>query len=229
MSIDSQLAQYFKPALRSGGEALKSKVKASRPSDTEILAYIRSSSSLRVHIRCESLDSDTLNFDCSCPVFQKHQICKHLWAALLEVDKKFPDFLDGKVRLDTDTLKIKAKVSVSASQLKYKVEAQRRQSEYQKLQYEKQKLRKKESKLFAKTSKFSAEALLPPAVERALSYFAENGFLMSKPLQAEEIRSTKKKLARLFHPDFGGSHEEIVALNMNFKVLIDFLESSEKT
>ena len=226
MSIDSQLAQYFKPALQSGGQALQAKVKLSRPSDTEITAFVNSSASLRVSLKCQSLQSDELIFNCNCPVFQKRQICKHLWAVLLTVESCYPDFLEEKTRIQLGEAHLAPLKKSSDSQVEFKEELKRKQTEYRKLQYEKQKILKKESKQSKRKSKFPPQPEFSLAVQQALSFFSQNGFPISFPLIAEDIRFAKNKLARVFHPDVGGSHEEILALNLNFKVLMQFLDSS---
>ena len=40
----------------------------------------------------------------------------------------------------------------------------------------------------------------------------------------EILKTAKKQLSRVFHPDKGGSHEEMVTLNANFDVLMEFLD-----
>ncbi len=111
-----------------------------------------------------------------------------------------------------------------------------KQSAYRKQQYQKQKERLKErakegktsaSNQFAKpekrASKFAAPApSYPEDVQKALDYFAENGFTFEGSLEIEALRNARKILARVFHPDKGGTHEEILALNENFDILAEY-------
>jgi uncharacterized Zn finger protein len=65
----------------------------------------------------------------------------------------------------------------------------------------------------------------PSDVEQARQYFQANGFEMKQPFELSEIVDAKKQLSRVFHPDKGGSHDEILELNRNFQILSDYLKS----
>jgi uncharacterized Zn finger protein len=111
-----------------------------------------------------------------------------------------------------------------------------KQSEYRKQQYQKQKERLKEpakdgkasvggkfAKPEKRTSKFAAPTpQYPEDVQKALDYFADNGFTFEGALDIEALRNARKILARVFHPDKGGTHEEILALNENFDILAEY-------
>ena len=99
-----------------------------------------------------------------------------------------------------------------------------KQAEYKKLQYQKQKLRAQEFKK-NKTSHVAAVTSQPPRlVQEALYFFSNNGFKFELPLDAQAIGAAKKKLSRVFHPDAGGTHDEIQTLNANFDVLTNYLK-----
>jgi hypothetical protein len=82
-------------------------------------------------------------------------------------------------------------------------------------------LRNKNSKTAAVNSIFH----YPSNVEQARRYFQANGFEMKQPFELNEIVDAKKQLSRVFHPDKGGSHDEILELNRNFQILNDYLKS----
>ena len=64
----------------------------------------------------------------------------------------------------------------------------------------------------------------PSFVEDALKYFSDNGFELRGSMNAESINLAKKKLSRVFHPDVGGSHAEILELNKFTETLLKFTE-----
>lgn len=229
---------FFKPEVRSSGRALFSQDKVSivQPSDTEIVAYIRISSPLKVSLKTKSISSKTVFVNCNCPAGKKDLFCKHVWAALLAIEKKNPDFFEDKAEIETvasagpagsesiqkpkpSKVTIQSKV-YEDKQAAYKAQQKEKQSLYRKIQYQKQKLRKNTLKNTKKSS--SAESEFPSDVEKALNYFSENGFELRDSMNKEIIATAKKKLARIFHPDRGGTHEEILELNECSDILIKF-------
>jgi hypothetical protein len=97
-----------------------------------------------------------------------------------------------------------------------------RQAEYRKEQYQKQKRRLKGEKSVGKPKKAALTAF-PVEVQTAIDYFEKNGFPIAEPFRAESVNAAKKKLSRIFHPDIGGSHEEIVQLNENCRVMLAYI------
>lgn len=47
--------------------------------------------------------SPLVSADCTCPLSKKGQLCKHIWATLLTVADRRPDFLDGKEEIEKRT------------------------------------------------------------------------------------------------------------------------------
>jgi len=216
---------FFKPEVRSSGRAFvtKGKVSQSRPSDTEIQTYVRASTSLKVTCKSESVESKTVTVDCTCPQLKKGQFCKHIWAALLMIEEENSDFLDSKTELEKKSLtalesttKPKPSQTQMDSQAAYKL----KQADYRKQQYQKQKQLAKDRKQAKKNIANSPE--FPPAVELALKFFLDNGFPLRESLSKESVGLANKKLARIFHPDVGGSHSEILELNKFAEILTKF-------
>ncbi len=219
---------FFKPENRNSGRAfvVKGKVSLSQPSDTEIQAYVRASTSFKVSFKCRSVESPVVVVDCTCPSAKKGQLCKHIWAVLLVIEDKKPDFLESKTDLQKDSVdgvestpKTKASLARQESQAAQKL----KQAEYRKDQYQKQKQRLKDQKLQKKMSLGPDEYPLP--VEAALKYFSENGFELRDSMTKVAVGAAVKKLARIFHPDVGGSHSEILELNRNADILNKFSKS----
>lgn len=232
---------FFKPEVRSSGRLLVSKgqVSLKQPSDTELVAFLRVSAGFRVRLKLDRVESTEVKADCSCPLFKKGQFCKHLWATLLEACQKSPDFFEAKTELTIDSSPVSSKSNFDhvphAAEDSRLFGAQKRviektemhqkkleaQSLYRKLQYQKQKLRLKKMKLAKKNQ--VPESKFPASVEEALTYFLDNGFDLRAGLTKESVNLAKKKLARVFHPDLGGSHREILELNGYAEILSKFL------
>jgi hypothetical protein len=217
---------YFKPEARSSGLTYfeNDKVYFSMPSDTEVLAYIKGAGSYKITIKTESMQSQLLTADCNCTAAKKGQFCKHIWATLLMTESKRPEFLEDKTELQmkTPASEPKGRSILSETQLAAKENFKAKQADYRKVQYQKQKQRlllQKQSK--NKNSKNQPN--FPNDVSQALNYFSENGFPMETSLSAENIQLAKKKLSRVFHPDKGGKHTEILELNKNFDILMRFI------
>ncbi len=230
MSVDSW-EHFFKPEVRSSGRTLFSqgKVSISQPSDTEIVAYIRVSSSFKVVLKSPSMSSQIITTDCNCPAGKKGLFCKHIWAALLAAEAKNSDFFDSKTELEKSVSKPKVKEATKLNDQSQaraqehevkKAAYKEKQDLYRKIQYQKQKLRQQDYKLKKGQPQ---EVEFPNDVGRALTYFSVNGIELKNSMSKESISSAKKTLARVFHPDSGGSHEEIVELNKFAEILSDYV------
>ncbi len=221
------LEKNFKSDVRSSGQSfyVKGKVSIYQPSDVEIQSYIRAAVSYKVILKKETVNSQLISVDCSCSLAKKGQLCKHIWGALIMVEQKKPEFLDSIrnlhqfAKLNTRGAAPKETLNVSSSHEAYL----NKQKEYRKEQYQKQKQRHKEIKQFRKQETKSPE--FPLEVELALKFFLENGFSLRESLSKEVVGTAMKKLARIFHPDVGGSHEEILELNRCAEILTKFAKS----
>ena len=220
---------FFKSEVRSAGQAFvnKGQVALMRPTDTELLAYVRASTSLKVQLKSPSIESPLLTAFCNCPQGKKANLCKHIWATMVVVEEKNPDFFSGKTELTTagaasapEAQRPRLSQTQIDSQAAYKL----KQADYRKQQYQLQKERAQKFKK-AKTSKKPMTPVFPSHVVEALRYFSENGFAFDDSLNSEAVGLARKKLARIFHPDLGGSHDEILQLNRFTDVLIKFCES----
>lgn len=215
---------HFKPEIRKAGNAFitKDRVNITQSTDTQIQAYVRAASSFKVTLNSESIESDTIFADCNCPQSKKGKVCKHIWAVLATVVEQELDFLESKTDIQkksstaVETL-VKVKAAASASQEEYK----QKQDDYRKAQYQKQKERAKNFKA-SKKNKDKSQSY-PSDVLAALKYFEENGFPLDDSFNKESVATAKKKLANVFHPDKGGSHDETLELIKFSKILLDFL------
>lgn len=239
MSVENW-EHFFKPEVRSSGQSLftQGKVSLSQPSDTEIVAFIRISSPLKVSLKSKSVSSATVYADCNCPAGKKDLFCKHIWAALLATEAKTPEFFEDKTEIEkmsstaftAPTAKAKPTAQASAyeeKQAAYKAQQKEKQALYRKIQYQKQKLRVNTLKMNKKGVPVQPE--FPSDIEKALSFFSQNGFELRESMNKEIVASAKKKLARIFHPDRGGTHEEILELNSNSDILTKFISKLSET
>lgn len=222
----SHWENFFKPETRNSGLALfkKDKVSLAYTGDTEVQAFVKSTSVIKVIFKVESVASTTIQVHCNCAQSSKGQFCKHIWATLLVINQKKPDFLDSKYTLEKTTQIIGIKTEIQ--QLK-KENYKLKQADYRKEQYQKQKdYQKQKAKDFKKSrAQTTDDNSYPPTIESALKYFLENGFTLRESPNEESINTAKKKLSRVFHPDLGGSHDEILELNKQAEVLLKFFKS----
>ncbi|MBX3021582.1 MAG: SWIM zinc finger family protein [Bdellovibrionales bacterium] len=210
MSIEQSLADAFRPEERNKGSALAAKdvVGISSESDTHVRAFIKGSTACKVTLTAEDVASPSFTAECSCPPSRKGILCKHLWAVLLKLEGKESDFIVGKTSVN--------KVDVVPSA------ASKMRNEFKKQQYEKQKARAKEMRREKKKADSIPQVSFPEPVQEALRYFRGNGFPLDPP-EMGELQNARRLLARVFHPDKGGTHDEIIALTDNFEVLRDYL------
>lgn len=217
---------FFKPEVRSSGRSLSTKAKLtqSRPSDTEVQTYIHGSGNVKVILKSESVSDQSVLADCSCPQFKKGQFCKHIWAALLTCAEKNADFLEEKRDLeinDRPKAGVEKKTTSSQKREEFNTALKEKQADYRKQQYQKQKQRLSEQKKMKSGRVDVAE--YPEQVEKALDYFLKNGFPLRETMSKESIALAKKKLSRVFHPDAGGHHDEIIELNDFAETLMKFV------
>lgn len=203
---------FFKPETRHSGDRFISKdlVSVSSSSDTEVNGFIRATSAFKISLKSKSIASTSFSATCSCPASQRGQLCKHIWAVVSLAHKKFPDFFQEKKEIEAPLKRSSEKNSYQLKQASF------RKAQYQKMK-ELKKNRDKKSK--------APEPEYPVAIEKAVHYFRQNGFEFVAPVSEEQIQSAKKKLSRLFHPDLGGSHEEIVQLNTQSEVLLKYFKN----
>ena len=98
--------------------------------------------------------------------------------------------------------------------------AKARQLAYQKQIREKIKAQKKQKK--PKNEIDAKKVVYPTKIEEAIQYFTSNGIDITKNLDVESIGGARKKLAMVFHPDKGGTHEEILRLNKYYEILTKY-------
>ena len=248
MSVETNWEHFFKPEVRKAGESLlkKGAVFLKLGSDVQVDSYIRGSTSAKVSFRSDSISSNEFSVDCSCALSKKGQFCKHIWATLLLVENKTPDFLESKTSFEKvmrassssataqpladtvldDTVSPRAKV-ISQSQIDYK----KRQADFRKQAYQDQKQRMKLFKSKTVSSKkvsfkeagdSQAIADLPDRIRAAANYFKDNGFPMAPPFDDVAVNQAKRVLSTVFHPDRGGTHEEMLELLGHAKALLGY-------
>ena len=235
MSAEEVFGNFFKSEVKSSGSRLfvQEKVSISNGSDTAVHAYVRTSPPSKVDLTAPDISSETIIAMCSCPAAKKDRLCKHIWATLLGAELKYPDFLSSKRGIELAESKASSAEETPESQTPFKASAQLRAGEYRKAQYQKQKIRVKELKELKRKSSGSPAGrrelslnrnTFSPEIDGALNYFSENGFPMAEGPSEAILGEAKRKLSRVFHPDKGGNHEEIVELNKNWELLMEFLQ-----
>ena len=222
MSVSDTFAHFFKPEVRNEAADLLSKkhVYLQIGSDTQIDASVRGTTPSKISFRSDSIESETFEVDCSCKASKKGVFCKHIWAVLTAAQETSADFFENKTNIEKGDL---LKSSIQNEKLKEK------QSEYRKQAYEAQKQRAKNLKDERK-SRDRAESIkssaftqaLPDEVKSALAYFELNGFPMTLPVDEPTVTNAKRVLSRVFHPDKGGAHDEMLELLRNADLLLKF-------
>jgi hypothetical protein len=216
------ICECFKPEIQKGGEDYfrKDLVYLSIAADTQVQAFVKVSNGVRVLLKSQAISSTEAEAICSCPGFSRGQLCKHIWATLLAVEKKHPDFLESKETIFA--MKIEESSALKERKAKQR-EFKETQSARVKENNKRQRLEKKKQKQSARES----DPSYPPAVQAALDYFDQNGFPRKELLNGKGIQLAKKKLSYIFHPDKGGTHEEILTLNHYSEVLLKSLAVTE--
>lgn len=248
MNVTVEWENFFKPEIRNAGQRYiaKNKVTSSQPSDTEIQGYVKGSTAYKVSLKCDKVESPIIKADCNCSAAQKGNLCKHIWAVFIKTLKDHPDFLEAKTEIQKNNSQninfigakknnqeknkeqtkafVKKPWQPSPEQIARQEAFKAKQADYRKLQYQKQKLKLNQQKQQRKNQQNYKQSSVPQAVQAALLYFANNGFPLDEVFNAEDVRAAKKNLARIFHPDAGGTHDEALELNHHFEVLIKFIE-----
>lgn len=219
-----KLESFFNSSSRSAGLRLfsESKVSFLKPSSSEVTAYVKPS--YRVILKVESSQMTLLTADCNCGPAQKGQLCKHIWATCLAVLEKSPDFFEGITEVHKKVGFVKTVRPQTESQISSQRAFKLKQDTYRKQLYQKQKERAKEFKNNKKKNFIEVKPTFPPSVQNALDYFSKNGFSLENSLNEVSVFLARKKLSRIFHPDVGGSHDEILELNRNSEILLNFVE-----
>lgn len=215
MPIHENLVNYFKTEIRRRGEEDYAKELGyiSNGSDTLIQGFVRSTPPLRVTLATKAIADPEMTASCSCRTGSKGSTCKHIWTILLATDVKYPDFLDVK-----KTLTMATGFSAAKTESPYKT----KQADFKKAQYEKQKQWVREKKAENKLKAEPSRERLSVAIENAFEFFTQNGFSLEQTRDEETLKSAMKTLARIFHPDKGGTHEEAVILNNHYATLTRF-------
>ena len=232
MAIEESIAQSFKPETRTGGAKLfhQEKLWLANASDTAIEASVKAAPPCKVRLATEDIGSETFTAQCNCAAAKKGQLCKHIWATLLGVAEKYPDFLSSKHNIATPTAHSEPRSATKKSTIAnetYQSAAKARAADYRKDQYQKHKDRAKAQKRERQSRPaLVSSASFPEEVETALAYFSLNGFPMPAGPDEAIINEAKKKLSRVFHPDKGGSNAEVIELNNYCQLLLQFLQHS---
>lgn len=220
LSVEKLYEHFFKPEVRKQGrEDFDAGLAVlSVAGDARIEGYVKASKPVKVLFVAESIGSSSFAVDCMCSSAAKGTFCKHIWAILLQTEKKHPDFLDSKTNLEKGSLFLVVESPFKAKQVEFK------KQQYQK-QKERAKIQRQEIKNKAKgiSSKVSKGTTFSQDVNAAFEFFNLNGFPMENALDEESLKNAKKILSRVFHPDKGGTHDESVILNHHYQILLDYL------
>lgn len=206
-----RLSTYFTPEERRRGEDLVSKdqVVISSASDTDVKGFVKGSGACRVTLAAPEVASSSFAAEGTCTVARKGRLCRHVWGVLVALESKSSDFLEGKQEIGEPS-----PVAESAKKSEYKERQKLRAKEFRHAMKERDKK--------AKGKEREPAFHYPAAVEEARQYFQTNGFPLEN-LNLEEINNAKRILSRVFHPDRGGTSEEILTLNHNFDILREYL------
>jgi hypothetical protein len=236
MSLGQTFAEYFKPEIQKRGreDFLKGLTFISTSSDTQVQGFVRRTPPLKVAFRSDSIASPTFTATCSCSAAARGSYCKHMWAMLLAVEKKHPDFLDSKTAIEKNQRNFeRPKPKMSPTAEARAADYKEKQAQFKKQQYEKQKSWAKENRRLKKEKNNKAEGSqsrvkYSPPVEQALDFFKKHGFGMEDLPSQEVLRLARKHLSRIFHPDKGGTHDEAIALNQHYETLNRFITMEKK-
>ncbi len=88
MSIPKKVAATFAPPLRARGEEYyrAGLVKIVRADAASVSATVRGT--LTYHVEIRAVPEDRLDLQCTCPYALEYGVCKHIWAALLECERR---------------------------------------------------------------------------------------------------------------------------------------------
>lgn len=223
--MDVVWGEFFKAETKTSGSKLftQGKIRLVNATDTAIQASSPASPPVHVRFISEHIGSEKFTASCTCSAAKKNKFCKHFWATLLCVEQKYPDFLSSKRSIEMSHIAHRSRPEPNNS---FREEAKLRATAHRKEQYQKQKLRAKLFRGKHRQAKISDERIFPAAVAAALAYFSQNGFSMLPSPTGSALGEAKRKLSRVLHPDKGGSHDEMVELNKNYEVLLEFLRET---
>ena len=221
---ESLFEHFFKAEVRSSAAELiaSGAVYLKLGADTQIDASVKASTPLKVAFRAESIQSESFTVDCSCKPSSKGQFCKHIWATLVLSLAKTPDFFDSKKTMEkVNTFESSKGASLSPAAAQRQIDFKASQADYRKEAYQRQKTRAKEMKAGRTGVKeeTKAQRFLPEAVQESLKYFELNGFSLSLPVDESALNNAKRILSRVFHPDKGGTQDEILELLRHADIL----------
>jgi hypothetical protein len=210
------LSESFDSSARSKGEAdyHKNAVFISQSSETLVRAFVKSAGQGKVTLTAEEVDSAEILAQCTCTAAKKGTLCRHIYASILKLEDSGADFL-----LNKEFVSAGQAAPPSARESAF----QDKQAAYKEAQKERLKDRAKEIKERKRGDRAQSTVSYPQEFGAALAYFSQNGFALEKELDFEHIEAARRQLARVFHPDKGGSHDEILELNRQFEVLTDYL------
>lgn len=214
MTALQNLSSFFGQQERRKGEELTSKglVTISGASDTSVSAFIKDSSGARVNLTADEVAAPALAAKCSCTHARNGDLCKHIWAVLFKLEQTDADFLQGKEEV----------LSPSQSSSPAEAARQAKAEEYKTAQRQKLKERNKEIREKKKRAERGPQFSYPALVQESLDYFSAQGFPLDE-LDLATLQNARKLLSRVFHPDKGGTHDEILELNRHYDRLEQYL------
>lgn len=216
---------YFKQAVVIRGEELflRAAPRVSLAGNANIEAQVQDKGRKMVRFAIDSQAPSTVNASCSCWKPGRAQFCLHLWSSLRALETHYPE-----ASASWKELNLKPEEDAGQAARLEKAQLLRsRQADYRKAAYEKskernrafsQKIKPAAANSSAHSANSSREKLAEPT-QNALKYFSLNGFEFAYPLDLAALNAAKKLLSRVFHPDRGGTHEEMLTLHHHFDVL----------
>lgn len=209
MGIESIFSVFFRPEYRRKGELLYTGglVRMQQASEANVAAFVDNKA--RVTLESDGMDSIQISARCSCTKFRSGHGCMHIWATLLQLEKDGAEFLSNK-----NELEFPQRIPTAADKVreeKMEAVAEKKREDGKRIRAEQKKRKQLERR--------AANQTTSPAEAEALSYFSTNGFSFILPVDPEELDHAKKILARVFHPDRGGTHEEMLELNRHTETL----------
>jgi len=192
--------------------------------DTQVIAFVRSGQGVQVQLKSDSVTSPDIEAKCSCAQHRRGQLCAHVWAVVFALDQTQATFLNAKCSV---VLPQKPESSTKKSFLPGPTAARKAAAAaYRKEIYQKRKLAQKEKTSSRKKRVFLQRPELDPEILAAFAYFSQNGFVLTQPLDRQELHAAWKSLARVFHPDKGGTHDEALSLSTHYRTLQALLKDT---
>ncbi|MFC1498618.1 SNF2-related protein [Verrucomicrobiota bacterium] len=106
MSIANALAPNFSPAVQHRGRQYEKKglVRVESADNSSIQAIVNGTSPYKVNITFD-YNTKSTGINCTCPYFESHGPCKHLWATIVAIDKQQAFYNIPPYSEDIDDLK----------------------------------------------------------------------------------------------------------------------------